>query len=53
MTSRMPSTKPLILVVDDDAKTVASVRLYLEHAGCAVISNMCRSVAGSLTRIRV
>lgn len=25
-----------ILVVDDDAKTVASVRLYLEHAGYAV-----------------
>ena len=38
MASRMPSTKPLILVVDDDAKTVASVRLYLEHAGCEVVS---------------
>jgi DNA-binding response OmpR family regulator len=34
----MPNPKPLILVVDDDAKTVASVRLYLEHAGWAVIS---------------
>jgi DNA-binding response OmpR family regulator len=29
---------PLILVVDDDAKTVAAVRLYLEHAGCEVAS---------------
>jgi DNA-binding response OmpR family regulator len=28
--------KARILVVDDDAKTVASVRLYLEHAGYAV-----------------
>ena len=27
---------PRILVVDDDAKTVASVRLYLEHAGYQV-----------------
>ena len=34
----MPNPKPLILVVDDDAKTVASVRLYLEHAGWAVVS---------------
>ncbi len=29
-------TPSLILVVDDDAKTVAAVRLYLEHAGFAV-----------------
>jgi len=28
--------RPRILVVDDDAKTVASVRLYLEHAGFQV-----------------
>ena len=28
--------KARILVVDDDAKTVASVRLYLEHAGYRV-----------------
>jgi DNA-binding response OmpR family regulator len=28
--------KPLVLVVDDDEKTVASVRLYLEHAGFEV-----------------
>ncbi|MBI1795697.1 MAG: response regulator transcription factor [Candidatus Eisenbacteria bacterium] len=34
----MPAPKPLILVVDDDAKTVASVRLYLEHAGFAVVT---------------
>lgn len=34
----MPNGKPLILVVDDDAKTVAAVRLYLEHAGCEVAS---------------
>ena len=33
----MPA-KPLILVVDDDAKTVAAVRLYLEHAGYDMIS---------------
>ena len=38
MANCMPSAKPLILVVDDDPKTVASVRLYLEHGGCAVIS---------------
>jgi DNA-binding response OmpR family regulator len=30
--------KPLILVVDDDAKTVAAVRLYLEHSGFAVVT---------------
>jgi DNA-binding response OmpR family regulator len=30
--------KPLILVVDDDPKTVASVRLYLEHAGFEVVT---------------
>jgi DNA-binding response OmpR family regulator len=29
---------PLILVVDDDAKTALAVRLYLEHAGCEVAS---------------
>jgi DNA-binding response OmpR family regulator len=34
----MANLKPLILVVDDDAKTVAAVRLYLEHAGCDVVS---------------
>ena len=33
----MPA-RPLILIVDDDAKTVASVRLYLEHAGFAVVA---------------
>ena len=33
----MPS-KPLILVVDDDAKTAAAVRLYLEHAGFEVVT---------------
>jgi DNA-binding response OmpR family regulator len=32
----MPAARARILVVDDDAKTVASVRLYLEHAGFAV-----------------
>jgi DNA-binding response OmpR family regulator len=32
----MPASPPLVLIVDDDAKTVASVRLYLEHAGFAV-----------------
>lgn len=34
----MTSPRPRILVVDDDAKTVASVRLYLDHAGLDVIS---------------
>jgi len=29
----MPAARARILVVDDDAKTVAAVRLYLEHAG--------------------
>ncbi len=33
----MPS-RPLILIVDDDAKTVAAVRLYLEHAGFGVVA---------------
>ena len=32
----MNAPRPRILVVDDDAKTVASVRLYLEHAGFQV-----------------
>ena len=32
----MPAARARILVVDDDAKTVAAVRLYLEHAGFAV-----------------
>ena len=32
----MPLPKARILVVDDDAKTVAAVRLYLEHAGYQV-----------------
>jgi len=32
----MPPARARILVVDDDAKTAASVRLYLEHAGYAV-----------------
>jgi DNA-binding response OmpR family regulator len=35
----MASVKPLILVVEDDPKTVQSVRLYLEHAGYAVIAS--------------
>ncbi|TMQ67008.1 MAG: response regulator transcription factor [Candidatus Eisenbacteria bacterium] len=30
--------KPLVLLVDDEDKTVASVRLYLEHAGFEVAS---------------
>ncbi len=30
--------KPLVLVVDDDEKTVAAVMLYLERAGFAVAS---------------
>jgi DNA-binding response OmpR family regulator len=30
--------KPLVLLVDDDEKTVATVRLYLEHAGFEVIT---------------
>jgi DNA-binding response OmpR family regulator len=34
----MTSSSPRILVVDDDAKTTASVRLYLEHAGFSVIA---------------
>jgi DNA-binding response OmpR family regulator len=34
----MSAPRPRILVVDDDAKTVASVRLYLDHAGLEVIS---------------
>jgi DNA-binding response OmpR family regulator len=34
----MSSPRPRILVVDDDVKTVASVRLYLDHAGLDVIS---------------
>ncbi len=34
----MPAAKPLILVVEDDAKTEASIRLYLEHAGFEVES---------------
>src|SRR5262245_29095902 len=29
-------TRPLILIAEDDPKTAASVRLYLEHAGCEV-----------------
>jgi DNA-binding response OmpR family regulator len=32
----MPTQSPRILVVDDDPKTVSSVRLYLEHAGYRV-----------------
>jgi DNA-binding response OmpR family regulator len=35
----MASVKPLILVVEDDPKTVLSVRLYLEHAGYAVVAS--------------
>jgi DNA-binding response OmpR family regulator len=34
----MTAPRPRILVVDDDAKTVASVRLYLDHAGLDMIS---------------
>jgi DNA-binding response OmpR family regulator len=34
----MNAPRPRILVVDDDAKTVASVRLYLDHAGLDVVS---------------
>jgi DNA-binding response OmpR family regulator len=34
----MPGLTSRILVVDDDAKTVASIRLYLEHAGFHVIA---------------
>jgi len=34
----MTPPRPRILVVDDDAKTVASVRLYLDHAGLDVIA---------------
>jgi DNA-binding response OmpR family regulator len=34
----LTTPRPRILVVDDDAKTVASVRLYLDHAGLDVIS---------------
>jgi DNA-binding response OmpR family regulator len=34
----MNAPRPRILVVDDDAKTVASVRLYLDHAGFDVVS---------------
>ena len=36
MASCAVGAKARILVVDDDAKTVASVRLYLEHAGYQV-----------------
>ena len=35
----MASVKPLILVVEDDPKTVQTVRLYLEHAGYAVVAS--------------
>jgi DNA-binding response OmpR family regulator len=34
----LTTPRPRILVVDDDAKTVASVRLYLDHAGLDVVS---------------
>src|SRR5437868_2057871 len=34
----MSVPRSLVLVVDDDAKTVASVRLYLEHAGFEVVT---------------
>jgi len=34
----MSAPRSLVLVVDDDAKTVASVRLYLEHAGFEVVT---------------
>jgi DNA-binding response OmpR family regulator len=34
----MNAPRPRILVVDDDPKTVASVRLYLNHAGLDMIS---------------
>jgi DNA-binding response OmpR family regulator len=34
----MPMATPRILVVDDDAKTVSAIRLYLEHGGFEVVA---------------